>query len=166
MRYSVFAFILGFKLCCCRNGIGKSTLLHALARHDILGVDPDTTITCVEQGKKETVYIWVYGYLCISFRFYVCSCGKPLLVRIFWWRAALFGSFVICCSGVVLIIGFVVLFRLFLAVTLLLCGVVLITYLRCCHSSRLLLAYLCAWMCIRVVVSFVHLQTGFSLRKF
>ncbi|XP_026192778.1 ABC transporter F family member 3 [Cyclospora cayetanensis] len=32
-----------------RNGIGKSTFLHALARHDILGVDPDTTITCVEQ---------------------------------------------------------------------------------------------------------------------
>ncbi|KAL8434861.1 hypothetical protein ACSSS7_002827 [Eimeria intestinalis] len=32
-----------------RNGIGKSTFLHALARHDIFGVDPDTTITCVEQ---------------------------------------------------------------------------------------------------------------------
>ncbi|CDJ37008.1 ATP-binding cassette sub-family F member 1, putative [Eimeria tenella] len=35
-----------------RNGIGKSTFLHALARHDILGVDPDTTITCVEQEYR------------------------------------------------------------------------------------------------------------------
>ncbi|KAL8273265.1 hypothetical protein Esti_002766 [Eimeria stiedai] len=35
-----------------RNGIGKSTFLHALARHDIFGVDPDTTITCVEQDEE------------------------------------------------------------------------------------------------------------------
>ncbi|CDI79071.1 ATP-binding cassette sub-family F member 1, putative [Eimeria acervulina] len=35
-----------------RNGIGKSTFLHALARHDILGVDPDITITCVEQEYR------------------------------------------------------------------------------------------------------------------